>query len=532
MPDWTTAAATVEALVNALNSFDWTRANEICETLSADLRAAREPFPKDEATWILKALRRKRQFAPMALVAEALIDTGRHDADIQTFHAQALIDQGQLTPAQAIARAVASDAAVTPNDRAEAFGMLGRIYKQRYVLAKQPDHPRQQENLKQALANYHEIYGADASRTWHGINVVALLARADRDHVDVGDAQRRDFRAIATAILDHLKGREREHGVLPYWDRAISMEAHIALGQFDEARADLKRYMADAAADAFECASTLRQLREVWQIDEKDGPGAAIVAGLRSAMLQRLGGEVELKKSDVQLGLQANFGAVADLPLQWWKTGLQRCAAVGRIENLAGRRLGTGFVVRREDFLGEPGPPLLMTNWHVVSEGGEHELSIGPENARATFEACDRVYKIGKEIVAYSRRLDVSLLALEEYDEAPGFCPLDPPPVKFATDKRPRLYIIGYPGGRGLSFSLHDSEWLDTDGTLLHYRTPTEPGSSGSPVFDQDNWTLIALHHRGLPEMNKLNGQSGTYEANEGIAVSAIRDALRSVRKS
>jgi hypothetical protein len=310
------------------------------------------------------------------------------------------------------------------------------------------------------------------------------------------------------------------------------MEAHLAVEQFDDAKRDLRAYMADSATDAFECASTLRQLREVWQIDGKDGPGAEIVAGLQSALLHRSGGEVELHKSEVQKGLQMNYTAQADLPLEWWKAGLARCAAVARIENLAGRRVGTGFVVRREDFLGEPGPPVLMTNWHVVSEGGEHQLSITPDTARATFEGCECVYKIGKEMLAYSRALDVSILTLEEFDNKPGFCPLEPPPAKFLAEKKPRIYLIGYPGGRGLSFSLHDSEWLDTDGTLLHYRTPTEPGSSGSPVFDQDNWTLIALHHAGRRDMPRLNGQEGTYEANEGIAVTAIQQALRTTRKS
>src|SRR5262245_46503018 len=115
MADWTTASGTVDAVASPLNSFDCTRATEIRQTLAADIRAAREPFPKKDATWLLRALRRKRQFAPMALVAEALIDNGRNDADVQTYHAQALIDQGQLTAAEALVRAVAAGAAISPN---------------------------------------------------------------------------------------------------------------------------------------------------------------------------------------------------------------------------------------------------------------------------------------------------------------------------------------------------------------------------------------------------------------------------------
>ena len=58
-------------------------------------------------------------------------------------------------------------------------------------------------------------------------------------------------------------------------------------------------------------------------------------------------------------------------------------------------------------------------------------------------------------------------------------------PGAFDFDSRPRVHVIDHPGGRDLSFSIHDSIWLDTDGTKLHYRTPTEPGSSGSAVFDR-----------------------------------------------
>jgi V8-like Glu-specific endopeptidase len=104
--------------------------------------------------------------------------------------------------------------------------------------------------------------------------------------------------------------------------------------------------------------------------------------------------------------------------------------------------------------------------------------------------------------------------------------------VSFGSEKKQRLYIIGHPGGRNLSFSLFDSLWLDADETKLHYRTPTEGGSSGSPVFDQENWTLVALHHAGLQNMPRLHNQPGTYEANEGIAVNAIREAIRLNRMS
>ena len=85
------------------------------------------------------------------------------------------------------------------------------------------------------------------------------------------------------------------------------------------------------------------------------------------------------------------------------------------------------------------------------------------------------------------------------------------------------MYAIGHPKGGRLTFSLHDSVWLDADTEKVHYRTPTDPGSSGSPVFDQKHWSLLALHHAGSQRMARLKGKPGNYEANEGLAVAAIR---------
>jgi V8-like Glu-specific endopeptidase len=74
-------------------------------------------------------------------------------------------------------------------------------------------------------------------------------------------------------------------------------------------------------------------------------------------------------------------------------------------------------------------------------------------------------------------------------------------------------------------FSIHDSRLIDHEAPVLHYRTPTELGSSGSPVFNSQ-WKLIGLHHAGSSQLPRLNGKGGTYQANEGIWIQSIRQAL------
>src|SRR5262245_41581395 len=110
-------------------------------------------------------------------------------------------------------------------------------------------------------------------------------------------------------------------------------------------------------------------------------------------------------------------------------------------------------------------------------------------------------------------------------------CPLSKTPA--------RVYVIGYPGGRDLAFSFQDNELLDHEGPpqgrpgvegvcRVHYRAPTEGGSSGSPVFNSRLWQVIALHHKGGKiGMPKLNGKEGTYGANEGISIQSIAAAMQ-----
>jgi V8-like Glu-specific endopeptidase len=64
------------------------------------------------------------------------------------------------------------------------------------------------------------------------------------------------------------------------------------------------------------------------------------------------------------------------------------------------------------------------------------------------------------------------------------------------------------------------------DPRRVHYRAPTDSGSSGSPVFEDAGWRVVALHHAGGRGIPKLDGR-GTYDANEGISIAAIRQAVR-----
>ncbi|HEU4476117.1 MAG TPA: serine protease, partial [Methyloceanibacter sp.] len=235
--------------------------------------------------------------------------------------------------------------------------------------------------------------------------------------------------------------------------------------------------------------------------------------------------------------LEAVLGDAGAQTYRWWKTGLDRALAVASIRHRLGSRVGTGFLVRAADLGLEPREELLvMTNFHVVNEHGATP-GVRPEEAEVVFEAADpnRVYPVDRILWSSPvERHDATLLRLQAL--VTGVTPLPVAKSLPVLEKTARVYIIGHPGGQDLAFSLQDNELLDHEGPTagrpqipgvcrVHYRAPTEGGSSGSPVFNARSWEVIALHHKGGKiGMPKLNGQQGEYAANEGISIHSIKE--------
>lgn len=233
----------------------------------------------------------------------------------------------------------------------EIQGLLGRTYKQLYV-----ENPGQPENLRKAIRYYYGVYKADPkSYLWQGINTVACLARAERDKVSPPtDAP--SMPTVAKEIDANLKDIKD----LQYWDRAIAVEAAVALGNTSDAFYHAFHYTNDGKVDAFEIMALLRQLREVWELSGDEEPGKLLLPMLDSALLKRQGGCVTVSlenvpsdaknAGEVEKRFERVFGQQRFQSVSWYKTGLKRCEAVGRVESLGNRKVGTGFLVRASDF--------------------------------------------------------------------------------------------------------------------------------------------------------------------------------------
>jgi len=520
---WQDPAAGERSLNSALDTFDWTMVEQLNRDLIAAL--ARNPSKFDElfARRVLSRLQRKRRFSSMIRVGDAFLQQGFTGHQIRRRYAQALIDQGTFHAAELVLRAIIADTSVPPFEQEEAQGLLGRASKQIYVNANAPDNPRNVARLQSAVDSYWLSYALNPTENyWHGINVVACLRRAEGDGIKLQAPA--DPLKVASDVLKNLQDREQQSktGELQAFELATFVEAHLALGQFPEAFKRAETYAASKDADAFEIASTLRQMEEVWKLRDNQPPGDKILPTLRAALLLRQGGSLQLSAASFQPNLEKVFGADRSVSLKWYEGGLNRAKSIARIET-NDKGFGTGWLVNAAKFFPGRTGLLLLTNAHVIGPdtSNRYPSSLRPEDATINFQIQGWKMKAGK-VIFHSpvNELDATFLELPNLPKEATPIPLDASVLKPA-DPPQRLYIIGYPGGRDVEFSLQDNYLLAASERLVHYRTPSEGGSSGSPVFGPTDWNAVALHHAGRKDMPRLDGQ-GTYEANEGIALFAL----------
>lgn len=500
-----------------------------------------------EAKCLVQALRDAREYDLMGQLAEAVSRIDPRDATNRRLYAQCLLDTGRATVAIDVLRPLVRRLPKGHKELDETAGLLGRAYKQIFVDAGDKTDAGAREALRQAVAAYRAPYEQDRQRnTWHGVNLVALLTRARRLGLRV--APDLDPQAIAAELVRTLQDRPAAERDAWFWPTLA--EASLALGDWDVVESHLRRFVATDDAKAFQVASTLRQFTAVWGLDEADARGRALVDILRARLMQLRGGEVRLAAANLRHlqaqaapsreQLEAVLGKQGTQTYQWWKRGLECARSVGAIRRRLGGRIGTGFLVRASSLGLEPADELLvLTNFHVVNEQGDPP-GIRPDEAEVVFEAADasRAYEVAQIVWSSpTERHDASLLRLAA--PVAGIAPLPIARSLPMLEESASVYVIGHPGGNELAFSFQDNELLDHEGPpgveqiagvcRIHYRAPTEQGSSGSPVFNAMLWQVIGLHHKGGKlGMPMLNGKPGMYKhgANEAVSIQSIVKAL------
>jgi len=183
--------------------------------------------------------------------------------------------------------------------------------------------------------------------------------------------------------------------------------------------------------------------------------------------------------------------------------GAERTRAVGRIISQSGRGFGTGFLIS---------PRLLITNNHVIDNPDlaarcrvQFDFVKGIDGSIGTTEA----YQLAPDVFFITAvpvgglNLDYTIVAVEPANadgrqlSRRGCIPLIETSGKLILGDLAN--IIQHPGGEAQQVAIRDSEVVTPLEHFIRYEADTQPGSSGSPVFN-DLWQVGALHHSGVAD--------------------------------
>lgn len=222
--------------------------------------------------------------------------------------------------------------------------------------------------------------------------------------------------------------------------------------------------------------------------------------------------------TDPEGGPRKIVGTEDFLAVGYLAAGVRAARAVGRVvirEDGQVAGFGTGSLVT---------PSLFLTNHHVlpsadVAEGSSVEFSFEDGTDGQPLTPATVGFDPGRFFLA-DEELDFALVAVaatpDELTEF-GFNRLHEDEGDAAVGRF--VTIVQHPRGEKKQIALRENRIVDVLESFLHYEADTEPGSSGSPVFD-DGWEVVALHHASVPapEHAELGGF-----VNEGIRAGGLR---------
>lgn len=209
--------------------------------------------------------------------------------------------------------------------------------------------------------------------------------------------------------------------------------------------------------------------------------------------------------------------------VRYLDAGAAAARSIGRV-NIRDARgtlqgYGTGFLVS---------PTLLLTNHHVLPNADTARSSVIEFDYQDGIDGKPHPVQMfpldpGRFYLA-DRDRDFALVAvgaepgtLAQF----GFNPLIQAEGKAVIGEF--VTIVQHPRGEKKQIALRENRIVDIPERFLHYSADTEPGSSGSPVFN-DQWEVVALHHASVraPQHTEFGGV-----LNEGVRISRILEYVR-----
>jgi endonuclease G len=224
-------------------------------------------------------------------------------------------------------------------------------------------------------------------------------------------------------------------------------------------------------------------------------------------------------------GREKKWGPTIDfVDAVFLERGMYAARSVARVVTRDGQDIGTGFMIS---------PRVFLTNNHVIpTDAAARDMLVEFDYERDVDGVMKPVVRFALApatlfLTNPENDLDYTVVAVGEREAGTSLLSdYGHLPISGSRDKHQlsdHVNIIQHPDGRPKEAVLRENQLVSRAKTALHYVADTEPGSSGSPVFNV-LWHVVALHHWGGPFRDRIDeaGRAVPRTVNEGIRISAI----------
>jgi hypothetical protein len=169
----------------------------------------------------------------------------------------------------------------------ETNALLGRIYKDRWEIARDQGRPEARSLLRRAIDTYLEGFQADWRDAYPGINALTLMERLDKP-----DPREEQILPVVRYSVTRKVAKNPD-----YWDYATLLELAVLADDRDDAQ-DRLSDATGVECEAWMLESSARNLGLIRQVREARSENAAWIKDLESELLAKAARLAPIPKAD------------------------------------------------------------------------------------------------------------------------------------------------------------------------------------------------------------------------------------------